>query len=588
MSIEERIKIDHDEYYELFESKLALLQQFQYDDKYRSLLGKNIIDKMSTWSRTIQKQKNIPLTIVVCGEFKRGKSSLINALLGEDVVTTNITTETITVNRISYGEHCNELVLQGGRRLVLSDEELKCDNLKGIIKQVSEKDKITMLELKRPLDCLKDICIIDTPGLGDSLKDFTLEVDYALTQADAVIYVFSANYPLSMQEQFFIKTAIKPQKYTDLFLVANYCDMLETKENCIRVREAVSERIKDILPGEKIHMLSALMERRRQLGKGELEEELDFLNENFQVFRKRIEELINLKRDIIIPNRFERMLGAMLADLDKDIQLVNDGLAISLDELKQKKIEINKEKQEQNQRQDEIKKSIERKAEIYRSKAIDWMNTFIDCMEADIDTLSDAEMNDIRKYYSVFCVDALQTALNECNNYFVEELYAELEEVSLDIAKKMSMNSAKQTTSFKFNLSNFNWTKGDKLTAVAEIGTGLGILPSWGTLMPFVGGFMREGEIKNSKPEFIQKIREQYPQLRMSIIPAISKNYKELSDAAKMQIAEYYADQSLNAEKDIEYTEMISRQDSERKQQMKAALEEVIAVLNKIREELTF
>ena len=249
-NINDRIVVDENEVYRFLETSLDKLQPIKYDSRYRMLLGDDIITKLTEWENGIRRQKDVPLTVVVCGEFKRGKSSFLNAFLGEDVVTTNITTETITVNRISYGEHSNELVLEGGKRIVLTDDELKCDNLKAILAQISATEKISMLEIKRPIEILKNVTFIYTPALGDSIKDFTKEVNFALRMADAVGYVFSALYPLSMQEQFFIKTAILPQKYTELFLVSSFCDTLEEETAVKRVENTICERIGDILPGE--------------------------------------------------------------------------------------------------------------------------------------------------------------------------------------------------------------------------------------------------------------------------------------------------------------------------------------------------
>ena len=247
MELKDRITFNGAELTQVLEAELDKLSTYRYDSKYRTLLGNRLIEKLNKWDSDIRKQKDIPLTIVVCGEFKRGKSSIINALLGEDVVTTNVTTETITLNRISYGAHENLLILRDGRQLRLSDEELTCEKLRGILGELGERP--ARLELKRPVAILKDINIIDTPGLGDAMEDFTDDVADALRIADAVVYVFSVAYPLSVQEQLFIRTAILPQRYTDLFLLGNFTDLLESADDCERIKDTIRRRIADILPG---------------------------------------------------------------------------------------------------------------------------------------------------------------------------------------------------------------------------------------------------------------------------------------------------------------------------------------------------
>ena len=85
------------------EHALDELHIFRYDNAYRTTLGNAFLDKLTEWEQNIRKYKDSPFTIVVAGDFKRGKSTLINALLGEEVVTTDVTTETVTLNRISSG-----------------------------------------------------------------------------------------------------------------------------------------------------------------------------------------------------------------------------------------------------------------------------------------------------------------------------------------------------------------------------------------------------------------------------------------------------------------------------------------------------
>lgn len=584
MNISERITIDNRELFHYLEASLDKLQPFNYDNKYRMLLGNSIVNKLNMWDKNIRKQKDIPLTIVVCGEFKRGKSSLINAILENDIVTTNITTETITVNKISYGEHSNEIILKGGKRIRLTDDELKCDNLKGILSELSGKEKITMLELKRPIDILKEITIIDTPGLGDSIKDYTEEVEYALKQADAVIYVFSVMYPLSMQELFFIKTAIQPQKYTELFLVSNYCDRLESEADCKRLEETIHNRMRDILPEEKIYMISALNERCRQINKKCPNEELSpLLSYNFQQLHSEIYELINAKKDLVIPDRIQRMITVMMRDLEPDICVIKDGLQLSISELSKKKEEILTRKHEQSCKQEKILQKIDEKSDIYRGEAIGWISDFVDCMENDIDNISTVPIDEIKKYYSIFCVDVLQSAISRCNEYFIEVLYNDIQNISIDAVKKLSMDAVEPEQSFQILLNGKTWTKGDNMAFANNFaGSFLGISS---LLVSFVAGTMREHEIKKNTPDIIKSIREQYPHLKNSIVSAISDNYLKITQKAKKQLVEYFENEVSELEILVNQSEMAARQDENKKHEIKNALDEITDVLKEITDE---
>ena len=149
MNIQHRITYDPDEIIRILEKYIDRLKIFRFDSRYRSLLGETFTELLSRWETDILNRKNDPFTLVVCGEFKRGKSSLINALLGEEVVPVNVTTETVTLNRITYGAHSNEAVLQGGRHMHLSDAEMQKENLEKLMRQ--EKIPFRQIEVKRPI-----------------------------------------------------------------------------------------------------------------------------------------------------------------------------------------------------------------------------------------------------------------------------------------------------------------------------------------------------------------------------------------------------------------------------------------------------
>lgn len=120
--------------------------------------------------------------------------------------------------------------------------------------------------LKRPCELLKDVTIVDTPGLGDALKKFDDMVEQCLLQADAVIYVYFVMAPLSQTEQLFLKTAVLPQKFTSLFLVGNRADVLDSQESFEEMEEFLGERAAGVFPEGKNYVVSALDELCQQAG----------------------------------------------------------------------------------------------------------------------------------------------------------------------------------------------------------------------------------------------------------------------------------------------------------------------------------
>ncbi|NJO94596.1 MAG: dynamin family protein, partial [Hydrococcus sp. RM1_1_31] len=160
-------------------------------EKIRSALAKDLIKGILLQESSILKRLQGDFSLVVVGNFKRGKSTLINALLGEEIVTTNVTPETITINQIGYGENYKiEACLTDGGRVSLANEELQSDRLADVLKQLPQK--VNHLNIQAPIESLQGITLVDTPGTNDIFKQFDSQVHNYLTQADAIIFVISA------------------------------------------------------------------------------------------------------------------------------------------------------------------------------------------------------------------------------------------------------------------------------------------------------------------------------------------------------------------------------------------------------------
>lgn len=576
MKWNERITYDSRELVQLIESKLDKLGIFRFDTRYRELLGTAFVQKLSDWDRNIRSRRDDPFTIVVCGEFKRGKSSLINALLGEDVVTTNVTTETVTLNRLSYGSRSNEALLSGGRRLRLSDEELQRGRLEELIQQADEP--IRRLELKRPIELLKQVTIVDTPGLGDSLKDFLGLVEQALQQADAVIYVFSVNYPLSQTEQFFLKTEILPQKYTDVFLVGNYTDMLRNEDEYDRMSKLLVQKTKDLLPGLEIWMLSALDERCIQCGEERPNAGMEkLLGERFAHFRETLHRSIEERRDMVLPDRMQRMLKSMEEDLSGTLSAMETGLAMEGRDIESAVKKLNEQCEQQAKLREKTILNIGDKVRELKTEAYRQIQNLLDRMREEVDTLTDMKPEDITKYYTFYCIDTLQEEMNTCSEKHMQEIYEMLEEISGDLSHGLSQME-NNGYHFRFALDNRTWTKGDNVSyVVSKVDSGILSLISDG-----IAGAMRHKEMEAKTPDILQKIKEQYAGLRSSCLKAVEDLYSGMFENIKKQLDGYYDEMAHTAKEQMEQSAMVARQDAEKKNEIRKAIEEIRTILKEI------
>ena len=574
MAVEDRITYDPDELIGLMERELDRLKVFQFDSRYRLLLGDAFLDKLSAWERDIRRRKEDPFTIVVCGEFKRGKSSLINALLGEEATPINVTTETVTLNRISYGGRGNEAVLSGGRRIRLADEELLRESLERLAAQLGEP--IKQVEIRRPAELLREATIVDTPGLGDSLRDFSSLVEEALAQADAVIYLFSVNYPLSQSEQMFLRTMIVPQKYTELLLVGNYADMLSGREDYERMKALLAGRIQGLLPDQEPWLLSALDERCRQTGESRPNPAMEeILEEGFDRFRARISSLIEEKREMVLPDRMERMFRGMLDSLEGDLAALEQGLTMTGQDVRENLERVRAQKEGQIKAQEETDRKIDDRIAQMQAQTSEWLEELLDRLRREAAGLSDMAAADLTKYYSFYCIDVLQEAIGRCQDYHMLLLYDELEGIAKELTEGLSREAVSQNYGFRFALDNKTWTKGDNVSFVVSKIDSLGLLS---LVADGVAGAMRQKEMANKTPDILKAIEAQYSGLYASVRQAVEGTYRQMGTRIKKQLADYYGDKIREAEKLAEQSAMVARQDEAKKEEIREAIGQVRAV----------
>lgn len=580
MGFEERITYSTQQMAIALDNALDQLKVLRYDGQYRLLLGDSFVDRLTAWEQDIRRRKDDPFTVVVAGDFKRGKSTFINALLGEEVVTTDVTTETVTLNRISYGPHGNEAVLSGNRRLRLTDGELRREELERVLAQAGEP--VERLELTRPIELLKSVTIIDTPGTGDSMRDFSKLVKESLLQADAVVYVYSVKYPLSQTEQLFLKSAVLSQRYTTLFLVGNYADTMENEENYNRVRAMLADRAEGLLPNAEILTVSALDELCRQLDESRPCPALaPVLEGQFGRFRSLLDALVEDKKDSVTLDRMQRLTAAMTGELEADLDAIDAGLRMDAEEAAAALENLKREKETGAEKQAELLRNLSRLLDAMKAEADGWMREFLERISQESRNLSGQSNDTLLKYYEFYCVDLLQEALNLCVEHHQEQLYDRLDEISEGIAGALAAGlPQKRSYSFRMSLDNRIWTKGDTVGLAVSMVSGLGVLSGVASLVADgISGAMREKETENRTPEIIAQIAGKLTGLSISVSETVSAIYTELGENAKKLVEEYYAARLSEAERLISQSAKAAAREGEEKEKLRSAVEQARKIL---------
>ena len=151
--------------------------------------------------------------VVVCGEVKKGKSSFINAIIGEALLPVDTEVATCQVFRIvNAEEECYNLVFVDGSRKEISKEDLSKygSQIAADEEGLPEFEQaIDFIEIHYPMAFLpKSIAIVDTPGIGAVYADHERITRRYLKNAAAVIFITDPQNPITEPERAFIESAL--------------------------------------------------------------------------------------------------------------------------------------------------------------------------------------------------------------------------------------------------------------------------------------------------------------------------------------------------------------------------------------------
>ncbi|HET9365509.1 MAG TPA: dynamin family protein, partial [Candidatus Angelobacter sp.] len=169
---------------------------------------------------------------VAClGQFKRGKSTLLDALIGMPMLPTGILPITAVPTVVRYGaETAARIRLQSGEWKGIQPVELEA--------YVSEEKnpgngkRISAVEVFVPSPLLASgMCLVDTPGLGSIFKSNTEATRAFIPHVDAAILVIGADPPLSAEELSLAEAVSAHVK--DMMVVLNKADRVTKAERLI-------------------------------------------------------------------------------------------------------------------------------------------------------------------------------------------------------------------------------------------------------------------------------------------------------------------------------------------------------------------
>lgn len=155
--------------------------------------------------------------VVVCGEFRRGKSSLLNALLERPrLFPVDVDVTTCAVMTLAWGEQ--ETAVAWLRDAAKPDRpprrvDLTLADVRDFVTEQANpgnRRHVELVEITAPIPALETgLVLVDTPGIGSMNAEHTAATYGFLPNADAILFVTSAMAPLSSRELDFLADALE-------------------------------------------------------------------------------------------------------------------------------------------------------------------------------------------------------------------------------------------------------------------------------------------------------------------------------------------------------------------------------------------
>jgi len=222
-------------------------------------------DHIASTARSIAERISEGRFYVACiGQFKRGKSTLLNALIGHSVLPTAVVPVTALPTILRHGDHLSARI----RLQNAAWTDIPVSNVEDYVSEVKNPENakgVAGVEIFVPSPLLESgMCLVDTPGLGSVFAGNTAATQAFIPHIDAAIVVIGTDPPLSADELQLVETV--SQEVHDLVFVLNKADRANADERIAALdfsRRVLETRLKRAVPA--IFEVSAL-ERLEQRG----------------------------------------------------------------------------------------------------------------------------------------------------------------------------------------------------------------------------------------------------------------------------------------------------------------------------------
>ncbi len=406
---------------------------------YESL---NMTSRVTNIKADIDFLEHEKFSLVVVGEFSRGKSTFINAILGSKILPSSKNPTTAVISKIVYADEPMYIVhyLNGDSKEItekefldikarVDDDIVIIDQLKKAINSTKSISEISSIDIKYPLDfCKENVEVVDTPGVND-LNLMRVDITYNyLRKADAAILLLSATQLLTQSELTFLKEQILGNQIHDIFIVINGKDHCKNKDEEQRLLNYVKNNLCTVIKKDfPVYILSskqALTMRRLLKGENISPKLLRGLPDNivdtgFVSFEKDLEKFLDQDQGKTKIRKYVLRAKKYIDELEKHIQLQFSKIDASVDDVKEELFEY----------QPKVKKAKLRVRHI-----VDNLKARMDSHEPEIVNLCKTSYNEM-KAVALNAIDGCEDDISP--NSIEKNINASISPVQNKLAKQM-------------------------------------------------------------------------------------------------------------------------------------------------------
>jgi len=187
---------------------------------------------------------------VACvGQFKRGKSTLLNALIGHPILPSGIVPVTAVPTIMRFGQRYGaRLRLQRGEWAEIAVHEI--EQYVTEEKNPQNRKGVAGVEVFVPSPLLlKGMCFVDTPGLGSVFESNSAATHAFLPHIDAAVAVIGADPPIAGDELELVETISK--QVQDILFVLSKADRVTEEQRAAAIffaRQVLENRLQHPVP----------------------------------------------------------------------------------------------------------------------------------------------------------------------------------------------------------------------------------------------------------------------------------------------------------------------------------------------------